>query len=58
MATTKPTFKVGQKVTHAKHGTGKIDAIRIASGEWLDVNFGDKKKPNVKSVRPSTVTKA
>jgi RNA polymerase-interacting CarD/CdnL/TRCF family regulator len=57
MATTKTTFKVGQKVTHAKHGNGKVTAVREASGTWYDVDFGDKKNPNMKSVRPSTVTK-
>jgi len=56
---TKPTFKLGQKVSHSAHGTGKIEMIdHAANGVWLAVNFGDKRKPSVKKVRPATVSKA
>lgn len=55
----KPSYKEGQRVAHSLHGTGKIEAIVPAvNGTWLAVNFGDKKKPNVKRVRPATVSKA
>jgi hypothetical protein len=60
MSTTakKPVFKEGQKVTHAKFGTGKIKAVRVlGNGTWLSVDFGDKKTSRVKSVRPGTVVK-
>lgn len=55
----KPTFKEGQKVTHAKFGTGKIKLVRtLANGIWLTVDFGDKKTTRLKSVRPGTLVKA
>ena len=56
---TKPSYKPGQKVSHATYGAGKIEHINhTQKGIWLAVNFGDKKKPNVKCVRPGTVSKA
>lgn len=69
MATKKPVvkqeavkpvvFKVGQKVSHAKYGTGKIESVReTAVGDFFEVNFGDKKNQNFKSCRKSTLTKA
>jgi hypothetical protein len=55
---THPVLKAGQKVTHEKHGVGKIIAVKqAANGLWLKIDFGNKKNPNVKNVRPRTVTK-
>ena len=52
-------FKPGQRVNHDALGVGKItDLAPRANGMWLLVDFGDKKKPNHKMVRPATVTKA
>jgi hypothetical protein len=62
MATATPkavVFKVGQKVSHAKYGTGKVESVReTAVGDFYECNFGDKINPNLKSCRKSTLTKA
>ncbi len=58
-AATTPTYKPGQKVRHAAFGAGKVVEIKpTARGIWLAVDFGDRKAPSIKSVRPGTVAKA
>ncbi len=63
MAITKPTkpvvFKLGQKIRVKKTGaTGKVaGSHHAANGIWLTVDFGDKKKPIIRKVRPSAVEK-
>lgn len=55
-----PKLKVGRRVRSvATHQHGKIDAIRKTKvGEFIDVNFGDKKSPQMLSCRPSQIVPA
>lgn len=55
-----PVFKVGAKIRVKKTGAvGKVLALAPrANGMWLNVDFGDKKKPVLRFVRPGAVEKA
>lgn len=55
-----PKLKVGRKVESvATKALGKIEAIRKTKvGEFIDVNFGDKKSPQMRACRPSQIVPA
>lgn len=60
MTTTTPTkLRPGQKVTSNATGmTGKVVAVRDTKvGQFIDINFGTAKEPQMRAVRPSKVTK-
>ena len=53
-------FRPGQKVVSNKTGiAGKVIRVRDTSvGQFVDVNFGDKKTPWMRAVRPSQLARA
>lgn len=57
MALEPTKLKAGHKVTY-KGLTGKITDIQSGpTGQFLSVDFGDKKKSDIKKLRPSQVVK-
>lgn len=51
-------LKLGRKVSSV-HGIGKVVGFcHTKSGLFVDVNLGDKKNPNVKALRPASLTLA
>lgn len=61
MATIKPiSFRPGITVQLIRNpaARGKVMGIRETQvGKFIEVNFGDKKAPNVKAMRPSQLQK-
>lgn len=55
-----PKLKVGRKVSSVATGSiGNIMGIRTTKvGEFIDVDFGDKKNPMPRSCRPSQIVPA
>lgn len=53
-------FRPGQKVVSNKTGvTGKVIGVRDTQvGQFVDVNFGDKKNPMMRACRPSQIARA
>ena len=56
-------LSVGKKVIVSGRsylGVGKIEEIRVTpgNGEYAVVNFGDKKNPLVKQLRPSQLSRS
>jgi preprotein translocase subunit YajC len=61
MATKQPTkLRPGQRVTSIITGiTGKVVSVRDTQvGQFVDVNFGTTKEPQMRACRPSQIERA